>query len=252
MEGTEERTEIREDETIEDLQLHGLKLIQKKKGFRFGMDAVLLADFMSIRAGDCVADFGCGTGILPVLLAGREKGSFYYGVDIQEELCEIAERNFRLNRLKGKVVRADLTKQTAFLPQCSLDAIICNPPYGAPQSSLTSPFPERAIARTQQEGTIDGFLKNAFQLLRGKGKIGLIYPAATMLSLLKALQEYHLEPKRMRMVHPTADREANLILIEAVKDAKPSISVQPPLMIRNMDGSLTNELKSIYHIENAT
>lgn len=237
-----------EQETIENLQLNGFRLIQKSHGFRFGMDAVLLADFAAVRPGDIVADLGTGTGILPVLLAGRGKGSFYYAIEIQKDLCEVTERNFTLNRIKGQILCRDLSSDFHLLPDRSVDAVVCNPPYGEPNASIRSPDQNRALSKTQKEGTLDGFLQNAFQLLKGRGKISMIYPATSMLSLMLCLKKHHLEPKRFRLIYPTREKPANLALVEAVKDAKPSLHPMPPLIIRDEDGDLTNELKSIYHI----
>lgn len=164
------RPEEGAQETIEDLQLNGLKLIQRSSGFRFGMDAVLLADFAAIRPADTVADLGAGTGILPVLLAGRNKGAYYYAIEIQEELCRMTERNLAMNHLQGKALCLDLTESFHFLPDRTIDAIVCNPPYGEPNAALHSPIQTRAIAKTQKAGTMDGFLRNAFDLLKGRGR----------------------------------------------------------------------------------
>lgn len=241
----------REDETIEDLQLGGLRLLQKKGGFRFGMDSVLLADFAEIRKTDTVADFGTGSGILILLLRGREKGQRYYGVEIQEEMAEMAERTAAMNGLTDivTILQGDAGNATDWIPECSLDAVICNPPYGIPGSVLQSPVASRAISRSQQEDTLEKFFRSAFRTLKGRGKISLVYPAAQMLSLMTALQKNHLEPKRFRMVYPRVNQKANMALIEAVKDAKPGLHTMPPLIIYGEDGDLTNELKSVYHME---
>ena len=240
---------LQPDETLEDLQLNGLCIIQKKKGFRFGMDAVLLADFAEIKNDDTVADFGTGSGILPILLAGRNKGCFYYLIDIQPELCELAERNMALNQVKSKVLCHDLTnKPDQELPK-KIDAIVCNPPYSEPNAALASPDPVKSISRNQTEDTMKGFLRTAFSVLKGKGKLYMIYPAPAMFSIMYLLRQYHLEPKRFRLIYPTIYKAANLVLIEAVKDAKPGLHPQPPLIIRKKGGDLTNELKSIYHMQ---
>ncbi|MBQ3277967.1 MAG: methyltransferase [Clostridia bacterium] len=236
------------DETIEDLQLGGLRLIQKKNGFRFGMDAVLLADFARINPGDTVADFGTGSGILPVLLAGRGKGRFYYAVDCQEDMCALAERNLAMNGLKGCVICMDLARtDEGGLPR-NLDAIVSNPPYAEPNAALASPSAAKATARNQSGDTMDGFLGAAFRALKGRGRLSMIYPAPSMLRLMSRMQEHHLEPKRFRLVYPSESKNANLVLVEAVKDAKPGLHPMPPLIIRGQDGDLTNELKSIYHM----
>ncbi len=241
---------IRENETVEDLQLGGLQLLQKKDGFRFGMDSVLLADFAEIRKTDQVADFGTGSGVLPLLLIGRGKGSSFQCIEIQEEVAEMAERTVRMNQLgeQIRIIRGDARKATEYIPPRSIDAVICNPPYGTPGSALSSPLPTRAISRNQQGDTLEAFFRSAFQILKGKGKIFLVYPAPQMLQIMTLLQRSHLEPKRFQLVFPKEDKPANLVLIEAVKDAKPTLHPMPPIIVYTPENRLTNRLKSVYHM----
>lgn len=242
---------ILESETLEDLQLNNLKLLQKRDGFKFGMDSVLLAEFACIRKQDLVADFGTGSGILPLLLTGREKGSRYIGIEIQKNMAEMAERTVLLNHLENsiRIIHGDAAYAAEWISPCSVDAVICNPPYGQPGTVISSPFESRAIARNQNENTLKGFFSSAFKILKGKGRISLVYPAPQMLLIMKLLQDYHLEPKRFQMVYPFENKPANLVLIEAVKDAKPTLHPMEPLIIYKADHQLTNRLKSIYHIE---
>ena len=128
---------INDDETIEDLQLKGLRLIQKKNAFRFGMDSVLLAHFASIRNNETVADFGTGNGILIFLLYGRNKGKRYYALDIQTEAVELVRRNAELNNM-GDLIKAfntDAIDAVSYISPGTVDAVICNPPYGRPGST---------------------------------------------------------------------------------------------------------------------
>ena len=245
---------LKKDETIEDLQLEGLRLIQKKDSFRFGMDSVILAHFAEIRENDIVADFGTGNGVLVLLLKGRKKGKRYYALDIQQEAAELTERNIRLNHLEDvvTVIHSDAVEASSYIEPCSVDKIICNPPYGQPDSALASPSRQKAIARNQDQETMDHLLKGAFSILKGRGKIYIVYPAPQMLYIMKLLQKYHLEPKRFQMVYPYIHKPANLVMIEAVKDARPTLHPMKPMIIYEKDGSLTNELKSVYHLEEQT
>ena len=242
---------IQENETLEDLQLGGLKLLQKKNGFRFGMDSVLLAHFAAIRPDDLVADFGTGTVVLPLLLIGRDKGHRFYGIEIQPEYCEMAERTVQLNHLENRIsiLCGDAGKADKMLAPCSVDAVVCNPPYGKPGASLSSPFADRAKARNQDTQTLEEFFTAAFRILKGKGKISIVYPAPQMLHAMMLMVKCHLEPKRFQLVYPYAHKEANLVLIEGIKDAKPTLQPMKPLIIYQENKDLTNELKSIYHIE---
>ena len=245
-----EKIEIMEGETLEDLQFAGLRLIQKKQNFRFGMDAVLLADFARVKPRDTVADFGTGTGSLPVLLSGRGKGARYIGLEIQPEMAETARRNMRLNGLeeRSEIFCADVADAEKLLGMCSVDTVVCNPPYGMPGKVMVNRDEPLATARHQGKHTLRQFFGSAFRVLKGKGKMFLVYPAAQMFSLMTELRAAHLEPKHFRLVYPDADHPANLVLMEASKDARPLLQPMPPLIVRERSGDLTNELKSIYHM----
>lgn len=242
---------IHEDETVEDLQLGGLRLLQKKTGFRFGMDSVLLADFAAVRKEDTVVDFGTGTGILPLLLIGRDKGSRFRAIEIQEEYCEMASRTMALNHLEERVsvICGDAGNADRMMAPCSVDAVICNPPYGIHGAALSSPFPDRATARNQEGDTLSRFFTAAFRILRGKGRFSMVYPAPQMLQAMEQMRRCHLEPKRFQLIYPRENKPANLVLIEGVKDARPTLKPMAPLIIYDNSMHLTNKLKSIYHIE---
>ncbi len=240
-----------DDETLEDLQLAGLKLLQKKSGFRYGMDSVLLAHFAAIRPDDTVADFGTGSAVLPLLLYGRGKGSRFVGLEIQPEYCEMAKRTVRLNHLEEKITIccADAGKADTMFDACSVDAVICNPPYGKPGASLISPYYDKAVARSQQGSLLKSFFTSAFRILKGKGKISIVYPAPLMLQAMNQMSACHLEPKRFQLIYPYQNKAANLVLIEGIKDAKPTLQPMKPLIVFRENQDLTNELKSIYHMD---
>ena len=241
---------IRSDERIDDLQLAGLRLIQKTSGFRFGMDAVLLAAFARVEERERVADFGTGTGILPLLLAGRGKGAHYDAFELQPDMAEMATRSVNLHGLTERIAVHNLPVQEADLvvPNGTLDAIVCNPPYGVPGTTLLNPDKALSTARHQTESGLTEWYRMAYRLLRGKGRFYMIYPAPRMLEAMSALSRARLEPKRFRLIYPYADRAANLVLIEAMKDAKPMLHPEPPLIVYEKNGEMTTELKQIYHI----
>lgn len=244
-------TAIYHDETLEDLQINGLKLIQNRKAFRFGMDAVLLADFARIHPGASVCDFGAGNGVLPILLIGRNKGSKFYAFEIQASSSELAERNMRINHLENVVTvfHDDVIHAPHYIPAASIDCVIMNPPYGIPGKSLINKSNEQRISRIQDHDTIDHFLSAANLVLKGKGRLSMIYPAQYMLMIMNQLKKYALEPKRFQLVYSFENKPARFVLIEAIKGARPLLHPEPPLIIYHADGTLTNKLKSIYHID---
>ncbi len=239
------------DEDLHDLQLRGLRILQKKKGFRYGMDAVLLADFAQIAEQAVFADFGTGTGILPLLLLGRGKGSRAEAIEIQPEFADMAARTMRLNGLADRVAVhcADVCDAGGLLGRCSVDAVVCNPPYGRPGATLLNPDPAEQLARHQTGEGLLPWLRSAHRILRGKGRLSVVYPAPRMLELMRQMDAARLTPKRFRLVYPRADRPANLVLVEAVKDARPTLQPEPPLIVYEADGRMTPELRRIYHME---
>ena len=231
-----------------------MRILQKESGFRFGMDAVLLADFARVEARDRVADFGTGTGILPLLLLGRQKGARIDAFEIQPDMADMAVRTMALNGLTERVTVHALPVEEApsVIPDGALDAIICNPPYGQPGQTLRNPSQSLSLARHQSDSGLRSWLRTAYRLLKGKGRLTMIYPAPRMLELMHQLSDAHLEPKRFRLVYPAADKPANLVLIEAQKDARPMLHPMPPLIVYEADGSMSQELRRIYHLTDSS
>ena len=237
-------------ERLDELQLGGMRILQKDQGFRFGMDAVLLADFARVGAGEDAADFGTGTGILPLLLLGRGKGRHYDAFELQEDMADMAQRTMRLNGLEERVTVHALPVERAdeVVRPGSLGSIVCNPPYGVPGTTLRNPSDALSLARHQREEGLSAWLTMAWRLLRGRGKLAVVYPAPRMLEMMTAMERAHLTPKRFRLVYPAVDKPANLVLIEAMKDARPMLHPEPPLIVYGEDGGMTRELKRIYHL----
>lgn len=240
---------MNDDERLDDLQFAGLKILQKTAGFRFGMDAVLLSDFVRAEAQATVADFGTGTGILPLLMWGRGKGQRFEAFEIQREMADMARRSVALNGLSARirVHEASVEEAPSLLAPGSVDVIVCNPPYGMPGATLHNPGLSKDLARHQDPRGLKPWFTAAYRLLRGKGRMALIYPAPMMLSLMNDLSRAALIPKRFRMIYPRVDKPANLVLVEAVKDARPTLQPEPPLIVYEQDGTMTPELRKIYH-----
>ena len=240
---------MNDDERLDDLQFAGLKILQKTAGFRFGMDAVLLSDFVRAEAQATVADFGTGTGILPLLMWGRGKGQRFEAFEIQREMADMARRSVALNGLSARirVHEASVEEAPSLLAPGSVDVIVCNPPYGMPGATLHNPGLSKDLARHQDPRGLKPWFTAAYRLLRGRGRMALIYPARMMLSLMNDLSRAALIPKRFRLIYPRVDKPANLVLVEAVKDARPTLQPEPPLIVYEQDGTMTPELRKIYH-----
>lgn len=129
----------------------------------------------------------------------------------------------------------------------SMHAVVCNPPYGKQGGTLTNDLQTQLLARHETDCTIRDIARACASVLRNHGRLSMVFPSQRMLELTEALQDCRLEPKRLRMVCARFDRAPYLLLIEAVKNARPGLLWLPPLIVYNTDGSETEELKRIYH-----
>ena len=235
-------------ETLDDLQ-NGYFILQSQSGFRFGMDAVLLAEFTEIRPAERVLDLGCGNGILPLLLAARVPDLHMTGLELNADSAELAGRNMAYNHLEDRILieEGDIREAVSRFGAASFDVLVSNPPYMILSHGKVSPNRQIAMARHEVSCTFRDLVGSAAGLLRDHGRLYLVHRPFRLAEILDTLREFHLEPKRMRLVHPFADREANLVLIEAVRGGHARITVEPPLIVYERPGVYTEELQKIYH-----
>lgn len=237
-----------EDERIDDLQRNGYHIIQKKKGFCFGMDAVLLSGFAQVKEGETAVDLGTGTGIIPILLEAKTKGTHFTGLEIQEEVAEMAERSVRLNQLETRVdiVRGDIKEASRLFGKASFDVVTSNPPYMNDNHGLKNPDLPKAIARHEVFCTLDDVCREASLLLKSGGRFYMVHRPHRLAEIIMSLKMYKLEPKRMKLVHPFADKEANMVLIEAVRGGKSMMKVEAPIIVYKEPGVYTQEIYDVY------
>lgn len=241
-------TECREDEKIDDLQRNGYRIIQKKNGFCFGMDAVLLSGFACVKEGEQVIDLGTGTGIIPILLEAKTEGKHFTGLEIQEEVADMASRSVALNGLEERVsiIRGDIREASQLLGRASFDVVTSNPPYMNDQHGLKNPQEMKAISRHEVLCTLDDVCREAAALLKPGGRFYMVHRPHRLAEIISALKQYKLEPKRMKLVHPFIDKDANMVLIEAVRGGKSMIKVEAPIIVYREYGIYTDEIYTIY------
>ena len=243
----EQELMLAEDETLDDLQ-NGYFILQAAGGFRFGMDAVLLADFAQVRSGEKVLDLGTGNGILPILLAAKTRGQSFTGLEIQERSADLAERSVRYNHLEDRIriVRGDLKEAESIFGSASFEVVVSNPPYMIGQHGLTNTDDAKKIARHEVTMTFRALAQQAAAVLKENGRLFLVHRPFRLAEIMKELMEVRLEPKRMRLVHPYADREPNMVLLEARKGGNSRITVEKPLVVYERPGVYTREILEIY------
>jgi len=222
---------LQEELTLDSID--GLKIYQHRKGYRFSVDSVVLARFVELpKRIKSVADIGAGTGVIGLLVAKRFSWIVVDLFEIQQSLCELAKMNAELNNLatRANIICTDIRKIGSEFHE-RYDAIVTNPPFRPGSSGRVSPYDERALARHEITLTLPELLKVASLMLKNRGYFYIIYIAERMAELLCLMHQNHLQPKRLRPVYHTKDKDASMILVEAVKNAGPSIKIESPLYI---------------------
>jgi tRNA1Val (adenine37-N6)-methyltransferase len=221
------------DETLEAFGESKLHILQKKRGYRFSVDAILLSEFVRIRKDEKAIDLGAGCGILALLLSQTTKVRSFLGVEVQKTLSDLAERNVVSNHFQHRItiLHEDYRTLPRIFPAGSFHVVVSNPPYRKFRSGRVNPSQERAIARHEIYGTIDDLVSVAAYLLPPKGRFYLIFPASRAVDAIASLRQNMLEPKRIRFVHPYAGAGAKFILVESVKDSGVELKIMAPLIL---------------------
>jgi len=237
-----------EGERIDDLERNGYKIIQHKDKFCFGMDAVLISSFAKVKQGEKVIDLGTGTGIIPILLEAKTEGQHFTGLEIQEESAEMASRSVALNNLQEKIdiVHGDIKEALQIFGRASFDVVTTNPPYMNDMHGLKNPDLPKAIARHEVMCTLEDVVANSAGLLKVNGRLYMVHRPHRLVEIITCLKQYKMEPKRIKMVHPFVDKEANMVLIEAVKGGKSMVKVEEPIIVYEEPGKYTKEIYDIY------
>lgn len=221
------------DETLDTLGYGDLRIIQPQQGFRFTIDPVLLASFAQIKSQERWIDLGCGSGILPLLLASRDQEVHITGIEIDPANADRARRNVLLNKLEKQIdiIQGDLRELRNSQDAQSCDVIITNPPYRRPGSGRISCGAQRSVARHELHGSLDDFLDTSRYLLKNGGRFYAIYLAERLPELLNKMSAKKIEPKHLRSIHSRQKNEAQLVLIEGRRSGRPGLTIAPPLFI---------------------
>lgn len=239
---------LKPGERMDDLQLSGYEIIQDSRKFCFGVDAVLLSDFVKVKPGERVLDMGTGTGVIPILLSAKTKGKHFTGLEIQEESADMARRSVAYNHLEDSIsiVTGDIKEAAALFGAASFDVVTCNPPYMTGSHGLVNPELPKAIARHEILCSLEDVVRETAKVLRPGGRFYLVHRPFRLAEILSMLVQYRLEPKRMRLVYPFVDKEPNMVLIEALQGGRSRITVEKPLIVYKEQGVYTDEIYDIY------
>ncbi len=235
------------DERIDALN-GGLKIIQSSSAPCFAIDAVLLADFVSVSDAQSIVDLGTGTGILPLLLSRKFPNTKIFGVELMPQMLQMAQKSVQLNSLAQQLqmIKGDIRAIADSLPKAEADIVISNPPYYKLGHGRKNEELLFAAARQEQFCSLDELLSAAALVLKPLGKFYLIYRVERFNELMAQLIAHKLNPERIRFVQPQAEQEANLVLVEAKKNGRGKTHVLPALIVYGEDGAYTKEMQKIY------
>ena len=242
---------LKENERIDDLDCSGLKIIQNSSWFSYGMDAVLLSNYVKMKKHSTLVDLGTGTGIIPLLIYGKHDVKKIHGIEIQGEVSKMARRSIKLNNLEEKIEihNIDLKQAEEKLGNNIYDVVTSNPPYMAADDGLKNSTDNKTISRHETKCTLKDVIYTANRLLKHNGRFFLVHRPNRIVDILTTLREHKLEPKSIRFVHPKVGSAPNLVLIMSVKSARPDLKFEEPLYVYKEDGSYTDELLKIYDME---
>lgn len=241
--------DIHENERLDDLQYKGLKLLQKKDGFCFGIDAVLLSHFAEVSKNSRVIDLGTGTGVIAVLIAAKRGPREIVGLEIQPEMAEMAKRSVMLNKLNDQVniVHGDIKEAVGLFGAASFDAVVSNPPYMEKGGGLLNPDDTKAISRHEILCTLEDVVSTASKLLRHGGKFTMVHRPQRLVDIICQMRHYAIEPKWLKLVHPSPGKKPNLVIISGVRNGNPELRVQEPLYVYDTLGNYSDEIEEIYN-----
>jgi tRNA1Val (adenine37-N6)-methyltransferase len=225
----------------------GVRVKQHRHGYRFSIDAVILAGTLHPRPGDTVVDLGTGCGIIPILLAFRRPGVRVWGVEVQAPLAALALENVRANGMDPQVaiLNADLRDIGVDAFGGPVDWVVSNPPYRRGRSGRVNPDPQRALARHEIAMTLPDLVAAARRTLRTGGRMTVIYAAERITDLLCQMRLEQIEPKRLRSIHSNRRSSARLILVEGVKNGGPGVELASPLILYDESGNTSPEIRDM-------
>ena len=237
------------DETLDILCGGGIEVVQKKTGYRFSIDAILLANFIRVKKHERVLDIGTGCGIIPIYMSRRGCKNEMVGVEIQEDLYNVALKNRILSSCDNVAfLHDDIKSCFRALKKTPFHVVVSNPPYTGERTGRQSPGSSRLVARYESRLNLSDLTSISSDLLYKKGRFYVIYPSRRLGEVISTARSNKLEPKRLRFIYPQKEKESNLFLAEFIKEGGIGTTVEKPLYIYE-NGRYTDEINSYYALE---
>lgn len=234
--------------TTDSLFNASIRIKQHGSGYRFSLDAVLLARHARPNPDHTVLDLGTGCGIIPLILAYRYPKIKVYGVEVQTELADIAMLNVTENHMEDRITIycEDLKRLKQEMTAGPVDLVVTNPPYRKVQSGRLNPDQQRAVAKHELKATLFDVVETARRMLRTSGRLVIIYAAERMADIIIQMRSAGIEPKYIRMIHSSRQANAKLILVEGKKGGRHGTTIGPPLIIYRKNGIYSGEVQEMF------
>lgn len=245
---------LKGNERIDDLNINGLKLIQNTEYFMFGIDSVILSSMVkSASSSNVILDFCTGSAVIPILLTTRIKYKKIIGIELQEEMHDLAVRNVKLNDLASDidVLNLDIKeyKKINEYVKNKVDVIVCNPPYKKVGTGVINENNVKYIARHEDKCTLEDIFISSSKLLKTKGKLYIVHKPERLVDLISIARKYNLEAKNITIMQPKIDKKASLVFIEYVKDGGKECNINPVLIQYDETGDYSESIKEIYRMD---
>jgi tRNA1Val (adenine37-N6)-methyltransferase len=240
---------LKENERIDDLEFKGLKIIQDKNGFCFGIDSVLLSDYAKNLKNKKVIDLGTGTGIINILLSGKTENCEFTGIEIQPEVADMAERSIKLNNLENKIkiINNNILELKNIYKKNSFDVVVTNPPYKKINTGVVNVNDKKIISRHEITASLEDFIEIASFLLKDFGEFYMVHRPDRLVDIFNIMREKNIEPKKIKFVYPNKNKKTNLVLIKGIKNGKPFLEFENNLYVYDSGGNYTEDILKIYN-----
>jgi len=236
-------------ERVDDLNLNGKKIVQNPDYFCFGIDSVLLANFVeSNNDKNIIVDLCSGSGVIPVIISQKKKFNKIIAVELQKEMYSLLLKNIDINYLEDKIVPLNINIKNLKMDR-KVDIVTCNPPYKEIGTGTTNENNVKYIARHEVECNLNDVFECSSKILKQKGKLFLVHKPQRLADLIDIARKYRLEPKILRFVYPDICKQPSIVLIEYVYCGGKEMTIMPPLIEYNNDGSYSKEICKIYGSE---
>lgn len=239
---------LNENERLDDLEYKGLRLIQDKNGYCFTSDAVLLANMVRAGKNDVVVDFGCGNGVVAILVAGKTTAKSVVGIEMQECAYELAVRNVELNAMQDRIrlINDDIINADRVLGKESVSVVVCNPPYFEKDSGQKRVSESVALSRHESTCNLDDIVTKASEVLKYGGKLWMIHKCERMAEVLTSMSNHNLEPKKVTLIYPKANKIPDTFVVEGKKSSASGMKIDS-IVVYDQEGNMTEQAKRLYN-----